>query len=176
MLNIITQIVLGIIYGLYLAFLAPTSQRQKAHDWLKQQAITPTIQSKPKQPLVKSIIQPTTGAKIVENPWSAQTTPAATENQENITAITIKKELRTATIAQLDPKQSAKAHTTKPKQSIAANRQVSEAIPAATTQMTVAQLRSLCKERKIKWRNAHGSRHLTKAEMQGTADCLILWL
>lgn len=173
MLNIITQILLGIIYGLYLAFLAPTSQRQKAHDWLKQQATTPTIQSKPKQPLVESVIQPAAGTKIVENLWSVQTTSAVTENQENPTAIAIKKQPSTATIAQLDPKQSAKAHTTKPKQFVAAKVQIPEVVTTGLAKMTVAQLRSLCKERKIKWRNAYGNRHLTKADMQGTAECLI---
>lgn len=168
----ITQVLFGIIYGLYLALLAPTSQRQKAHDWLKQQATTPRIQPKARQPLVESVIQPAAGTKIVENLWSVQTTSAVTENQENPTAIAIKKQLRTATVIGLDPKQSAKTYTTKPKQSVA-QVQVSEVVPTGLGKMTVAQLRSLCKERKIKWRNAYGNRHLTKAEMQGTAECLI---
>lgn len=164
MLNIIAQILFGIIYGLYLAFLAPNSQRQKAHDWLKQQATTCTIQPKPMQPLVESIIQPAADTKIVEGPRSARSRSAVTDNQENPTAITIKKQLRTAMIAGLDPKQTAKTDTTKPKQSVA-QVQVSEGVPTGLAKVTVTQLRSLCKERNIKWRNAHGSKHLTKAEM-----------
>ena len=36
-LNIIGQVALGVGYGLYLSFLAPKSQREAAHKWLKEQ-------------------------------------------------------------------------------------------------------------------------------------------
>lgn len=160
----ITQILLGIIYGLYLAFLAPTSQRQKAHDWLKQQVITPEIQPELIQCLDKSIIQPAADTEIVEDSSPSQSTPAVTKNQENLTAIAIKKQLHTTTITQLDPDQSAKTHTTKPKQSVA-QVQHKEVVPTELAFRTVAQLRSLCKKRNIKWRNASDGKHLTKKEM-----------
>ena len=46
MFNTIVQVLLGLIYGLYLAFLAPASQRQKAMESLKQHTVVPTVQEK----------------------------------------------------------------------------------------------------------------------------------
>lgn len=115
MLNIIAQILLGIIYGLYLAFLAPTFQRQKAHDWLKQQATTPTMQTKQMQPQIFSPVIESTPKLVsnacVEDIWLAQSTHAAIKNQKNQTAIAIKKQLCTTTITQIDSKQSTSFHT-----------------------------------------------------------------
>lgn len=88
MLNIITQILLGIIYGLYLAFLPPTSQRQKAHDWLKQQATTHTMQVKQMQsqifsPVIESIPKFVSNASVLEDIWLAQTTHAAIKKRKS---------------------------------------------------------------------------------------------
>ncbi len=71
---------------------------------------------------------------------------------------------------QLDFQQNVKASSqkkTKPttNKRAVAKTQTTAVVPAFLTKMTVAQLRSLCKERNIKWRNADGGKHLTKTEM-----------
>lgn len=131
------------------------------------------MQPQTMKPVVKSTPGFVTNTNIAEDLWSGQSTPAATKNKKNPIAIAIKKQQTTATITAIHPKQSVKVHTSSPKQSVAANRQVSEVVPTGLAKMTVAQMRLLCCQRNIKWRNAHGSKHLTKAEMQGTAECLI---
>jgi hypothetical protein len=70
----------------------------------------------------------------------------------------------------LDLQQNVKASSqkkTKPttNKRAVAKTQTPAVVPAFLNKMTVEQLRSLCLERNIKWRNAHGSRHLTKIEM-----------
>ena len=83
MLHTIAQIALGILYGIYLAFLAPTLQRQKAHESLKQRAVVPPLQKEPMlSPTFVLVAEPTTQSAVepdsVENPWLAEPTPITT--------------------------------------------------------------------------------------------------
>lgn len=183
MFNTIGQIILGIIYGVYLAFFAPVAQRQKAHDWLRQQTTAPTFQKEPMQPKLeisgakpKPQPQPQTTKLLTEDLWLAGLAPVVTVSsaiQEPRAAIA--KASLTPQLFLLPPAQSileqlavavptSKIKITKPKQAIAKDRSPNT-IPAALAQTTVVQLRKLCSERNIKWRNARGSKHLNKAEM-----------
>jgi hypothetical protein len=172
----IVQVLLGIIYGLYLAFLAPASQRQKAHESLKQHTVVPTMQEKAMLSQIEtSVAEPTTqrtvAPDILEDPKLAELAPAITEKQENSYLIATHPKLpKLLHPSRLDFQQNVKANSrkkTKPttNKRAVAKTQTTAVVPACLTKMTVAQLRSLCIERNIKWRNAHGSRHLTKIEM-----------
>ncbi len=177
MLNTVAQILLGIIYGFYLALLAPTSQRQKAQEMLKQQATTHTpqqlIQPQTTSLVAKPTVQAVSEQEIVEDPKLAFLAPAATEKQENPAAIALGTScLQTTFIksAHLNVEQTVQDRSqrkTKPTQNkrFVAKTQANEVGRAALAKMNVAQLRSLCKERNIKWRNARGGKHLTKIEM-----------
>lgn len=186
MLNTIVQIALGILYGIYLAFLAPTTQRQKAHEWLTQQNVVPTVQEEPTQSQVEALVteattQPVVELDMVEDPWSIEPAPIITESQENTAAIALGTSCLQTTfitsghfnVEQTFQDKSPKK--TKPTQNkrFVAKTQANEVGRAALAKMTVAQLRSLCKEHSITWRNAHGSKHLTKIEMleRLTASC-----
>jgi hypothetical protein len=63
-------------------------------------------------------------------------------------------------------KSSSPIKTKPPRQNqqFVAKTQANEVGRAAIAKMNVAK-RSLCKEHNIKWRNARGSKHLTKTEM-----------
>lgn len=178
MLNTIAQIGLGICYGIYLAFLAPTSQRQKAHELLKQRAVVPARQKQPMLSLTFVLVaEPTTQSALepdsVENPWLAEPTPITTEIQESPAAIAIvpkTPQLLLLPSAQLNLKQTSNASSRRKTkatqgQQFVAQAQAKKAVPAGIRKMTVEQLRSLCNDRNIKWQNAHGSKHLTKTEM-----------
>lgn len=178
MFNTIAQIALGIVYGFYLATFAPTSQRQKAYKLLTQQAVVPMLQQEPKQRQTKtSLAEPTTKPAvipdIVEDPWSAEPTPAVKERQETTAAIATVPPVPTLLLlppAQLDHKQTVKASSRRKTKSPKTKRiknadRANGTINSALTEKTVEQLRSLCKDRNIKWRYAHGSKHLTKTEM-----------
>ena len=174
MFNTIVQILLGIIYGLYLAILAPTSQRQKAHEWLAQQTKIPTVYREPKQQktpaaVVKLTTQPALVPDLVEDPKLAELSFGVTKRQENPRAVAthpiLTKLLHPEALDfQQNAKTRKKTNRTKNQQPVAVA-QAGQAVPVEISKMTVAQLRSLCLERNIKWRNAHGSRHLTKTEM-----------
>lgn len=174
MLNTIIQIALGILYGLYLAFLAPTSQRQKAHYWLKQHAVVPMLQQEPKQQktpaaVVELTTQPALISDLVEDPWLTELAANTISNQENPRATTTHP-TKLLPPVKLDLQQNVKASSQKKAKPITNKRAVTKTqttavVPACLTKMTVAQLRSLCIERNIKWRNARGGKHLTKIEM-----------
>jgi hypothetical protein len=176
MLNTVVQILLGILYGLYLAFLAPASQRQKAHESIKQYAAVPTVQEKPMLSQIETSVaeptaQPAVAPDTLEDPWLAEFAPSATETKENPAAsATHPNPTKLLYPDQLDFQQNVKANQrkkTKPttdKRAVART-QAPVVVTACLTKMTVEQLRSLCIERNIHWRNAHGSRHLTKTEM-----------
>ena len=170
----IVQVLLGIIYGLYLAFLAPASQRQKAHESIKQHAVVPTMQEKAmlsqiQTSVVEPTAQPAVAPDTLEDPKLAEFAPSAIQNQENPGAIA-EHSTRLLHPERLDLQQNVKASQrkkTKPttNKRSAAKTQPPAVVPAFLTKMNVEQLRALCIERNIKWRNAHGSRHLTKIEM-----------
>ena len=173
MFNTIVQILLGIIYGLYLAILAPTSQRQKAHEWLAQQTKIPTVYREPKQQKTPAVVelttQPALVPDLVEDPKLAELSFGVTKRQENPRAVAthpiLTKLLHPEALDfQQNAKTRKKTNRTKNQQPVAVA-QAGQAVPVEISKMTVAQLRSLCLERNIKWRNAHGSRHLTKTEM-----------
>ena len=172
----IIQIALGILYGLYLAFLAPTSQRQKAHESIKQHTVVTTVQEKPMLSQIKtSVAEPTEQLAVapdtLEDPKLAEFAPSATETKENPAAsATHPKPTKLLHPERLDFQQNVKANSRKKTKHTTSERSVAKTqttavVPAFLTKMTVAQLRSLCLERNIKWRNAHGSKHLTKIEM-----------
>lgn len=176
MLNTIVQVLLGIIYGLYLAFLAPASQRQKAHESLKQHTVVPTMQEKAMLSQIETSVtepttQPTVAPDTLEDPKLTQLAPNAIQNQENPGAIaTHPNPTKLLHPDQLDFQQNVKASQrkkTKPttNKRSAAKTQTPAVVPAFLTKMNVEQLRALCKEHSITWRNAHGSKHLTKIEM-----------
>ena len=174
MFNTIVQVLLGIIYGLYLAFLAPASQRQKAHELLKQYAVVPTVQEKPmlsqiETSVVEPTAQPAVAPDTLEDPKLTELAPNAIQNQENPGAIAthpiLTKLLPPGIVDfQQNAKTRKKTNRTKNKQPVAVA-QAKQAVPVGISQMTVAPLRSLYKERNIKWRNADGGKHLTKKEM-----------
>ena len=174
MLNTVVQILLGILYGLYLAFLAPASQRQKAHESLKQHTVVPTMQEKAMLSQIETSVtepttQPTVAPDTLEDPKLTQLAPNAIPNQENPRAVATHP-TKLLPPVKLDLQQNVKASSqkkTKPttNKRAVAKTQTTAVVPAFLTKMTVEQLRSLCLERNIKWRNAHGSRHLTKIEM-----------
>lgn len=176
MLNTIVQVLLGILYGLYLAFLAPASQRQKAHESIKQYAAVPTVQEKPMLSQIETSVaepttQPTVAPDRLEDPKLTQLAPNAIQNQENPEASAKHPKLtKLLHPSRLDFKQNVKASQrkkTKPttNKRSAAKTQTPAVVPAFLTKMNVEQLRALCIERNIKWRNAHGGKHLTKGEM-----------
>lgn len=172
----IVQVLLGIIYGLYLAFLAPASQRQKAHELIKQHAVVPTMQEKPMLYQIQTSVtepttQPTVAPIILKDPKLTELAPNAIPNQENPGAnAEHPNPTKLLHPERLDFQQNVKASSqkkTKPttnKRSVAKT-QTTAVVPAFLTKMTVEQLRSLCIERNIKWRNADGGKHLTKIEM-----------
>ncbi len=172
----IVQVLLGIIYGLYLAFLAPASQRQKAHESLKQHTVVPTMQEKAmlfqiETSVTEPTTQPTLAPDTLEDSKLTELAPNATETKENPAAIaTHPMPTKLLHPDGLDFQQNVKASQrkkTKPiqnKQPVAVA-QAGQAVPVEISKMTVAQLRSLCIERNIKWRNADGGKHLTKKEM-----------
>lgn len=174
MLNTVAQVLLGIIYGLYLAFLAPASQRQKAHESLKQHTVVPTVQEKPMLSHIETSVaeptaQPAVAPDTLEDPKLAEFAPSAIPNQENPGAIA-EHSTRLLHPERLDLQQNVKASSQKKTKPITNKRSVAKTqttavVPAFFTKMNVEQLRSLCIERNIKWRNARGSKHLTKKEM-----------
>ena len=88
MLNTVVQILLGILYGLYLAFLAPASQRQKAHESLKQHTVVPTMQEKAMLSQIETSVtepttQPTLAPDTLEDSKLTELAPNAIQNQEN---------------------------------------------------------------------------------------------
>lgn len=178
MFNTVAQILLGIIYGLYLTFLAPATQRQKARNWLKQQATSPTPLQAPTQSPIKASVAESTeqsliGLEVLEESKLAELAASVTESQESSAAIALGTScLQTIVItsADLNVGQTVQAKSprkTKPTQNkqFVAKTQANEVGRAALAKMTVEQLRSLCIERNIKWRNARGGKHLTKGEM-----------
>ena len=176
MFNTIVQVLLGLIYGLYLAFLAPASQRQKAMESLKQHTVVPTVQEKAMLSQIEISAaepaeQPTVAPDTLKDPKLTQLAPNAIQNQENPGASATHPNLAELLHPdQLDFQQNVKASQrkkTKPttNKRSAAKTQTPAVVPAFLNKMNVEQLRSLCIERNIKWRNAHGSRHLTKTEM-----------
>ena len=172
----IVQVLLGIIYGLYLAFLAPASQRQKAHESIKQHAVVPTMQEKAmlsqiQTSVVEPTAQPAVAPDTLEDPKLTEFAANAISNQENPGAVaTHLKPTKLLHPERLDFQQNVKANSRKKTKHTTSERSVAKTqttavVPAFLTKMNVEQLRSLCLERNIKWRNAHGSRHLTKIEM-----------
>ncbi len=172
----IVQVLLGIIYGLYLAFLAPASQRQKAHESLKQHTVVPTMQEKAmlfqiETSVTEPTTQPTLAPDTLEDSKLTELAPNATETKENPAAIaTHPMPTKLLHPDGLDFQQNVKASSQKKTKPITNKRAVTKTqttavVPACLTNMTVAQLRSLCLERNIKGRNARGSKHLTKTEM-----------
>ena len=176
MFNTIVQVLLGLIYGLYLAFLAPASQRQKAMESLKQHTVVPTVQEKAMLSQIEISAaepaeQPTVAPDTLKDPKLTQLAPNAIQNQENPGASATHPNLAELLHPdQLDFQQNVKASQrkkTKPttNKRSAAKTQTPAVVPAFLTKMNVEQLRALCIERNIKWRNARGSKHLTKKEM-----------
>lgn len=173
MLHNIAQIILGFCYGLYLVFLAPASQRQQAREWLLQQTST---SMPPKQPMQPQLAETVEEAKLqlhiepdlVEDFWLAEPRLTATANQKSHVAIA-PTPLLLLPPARLIADQSATAalansKATKTKQAKALANTPGK-FPAAFGQLTATQLRKLCSDRNIKWRNVRGSKHLSKAEM-----------
>jgi hypothetical protein len=172
MLHNIAQIILGFCYGLYLVFLAPASQRQQAREWLWQQTSTSTLPKQPMQPqLAETVEEPKLQLHIkpdLEDFWLAEPRSIATDNQESHVAIA-PTPLLLLPPARLISEQSAtvalansKATKTKRAKALA---NTPGNVPAAFGHMSATQLRKLCSDRNIKWRNVRGSKHLSKAEM-----------
>lgn len=147
-LNNIGQIALGILYGIYLAYFAPASQRQKAKEWYRQKQLTAKAQLK------------TTEIRVIAQPVIVEPSPVEVEDPwllEVVAPIKVKQPCHaTATMPLL-----LSPTTPCPKKD-----KSPDTIPEAIAQMTVVQLRKLCSDRDIKWRNARGgNKHLTKAQM-----------
>lgn len=154
--NYIGQIALGVIYGIYLAYFAPASQRQKAKQWYQQRLI-----AKANSKTTESRAMPTSVCKAafsqpkivepnyheVEDPWLSKP----------VLPVKVKQPLP-ATVTK--PLLLAPAKTTKKKD------KTPNTVPEAIAQMTALQLRKLCSDRDIKWRNVRGrNKHLTKNQM-----------
>lgn len=184
MLNTITQIFLGIVYGIYLAFFAPASQRQKAYDLLKQTKV-PTFQEEPMYSQVEVAVvkltgqQDTTISKVLEDPWLANPTPILAKSQENPAAIFFTSTAPALLLppARLSPKQPSvirsatkqKANKTKQVQLAAKESTSAKRTPTMEhhfNKLTAEELRKECSNKGIHWRNARGSgKHMVKAQM-----------
>lgn len=168
MLYNIAQIVLGITYGLYLAFLAPASQRQAAHKrfYHQKKAVTPPVKSVqlPLEIADESTLQ--WQADVVEeDPWLAQTTSVVTTSYAKSAQVSqLFLPLESKNLTQPVTNLPASIRAIRTKQAKAADKKPDSTGPALT-QMSAKQLRSLCSKHQIKWRNARGSKHLTKKEM-----------
>lgn len=172
MLHNIAQIILGFCYGLYLAFLAPASQRQQAREWLLQQTTTSTPPKQLMQPeLAETVEEPKPlhiEPELVADFWLVEPRSIATANQESHVAIA-PAPLLLLPPARLISEQSAtvalaSSKATKTKQAKALANAPGN-VPAAFGHMSATQLRKLCSDQNIKWRNVRGSKHLSKAEM-----------
>ncbi len=120
------------------------------------------MQSQIETSVTEPTTQPTLAPDTLEDSKLTELAPNAIQNQENPGAIAthpiLTKLLPPGIVDfQQNAKTRKKTNRTKNKQSVAVA-QAGQAVPVGIYQMTVAQLRSLCIERNIKWRNAHGSR------------------
>lgn len=153
--NYIAQIAVGVVYGIYLAYFAPASQRQKAKQWYQQRLIaqanlkTTEVKAMPTALRSRGFQQP----KIVEPNYHEVEDPWLLEP---VLPVKVKQPLHTTVI----PLLLAPAKTTKKKD------KTPNTVPEAIAQMTALQLRKLCSDRDIKWRNVRGcNKHLTKTQM-----------